>query len=123
MIRADSIDDHTSDLRNMHMRAWERFQGKIYHLYPTAKNFDVPFSWVLSNALKESTHVTSDYAILGGTPTIEGTRIPVYTILQAIEHHGDLQGALKAYPHLSMDQVRDAVLFASSVVECSVDGD
>lgn len=92
--------------------------------FPTAKNLDVSLRWVLQRAVEDSKCVDIDYRVLGGTPTIKDTRVPVYMILQAIEYHESLQAALeKAYPQLNIDQIRDAVLFAASVLECSVDGD
>ena len=116
---ADSTTEH--DFENAIDNPWRRYRNSP--AFPTAKNFKVSFEWVLRRALQESTFVNIDYGVLGGTPRIDGTRIPVYMILQAIEHHGDLNGALRAYPQLTREQVSDAVLFAASVLECSVDGD
>lgn len=99
---------------------WDAYRGFPNPL-PTAKDFDIPLSRVLKKSLEVASHIDIDCAVLGGTPRIAGTRIPVYMILDAIEYHGTLEGALKSYPQLTMDQVRDAVLFAASVLECSVD--
>jgi uncharacterized protein (DUF433 family) len=87
----------------------------------TAKDFDVTFSSVLENAAQDFHCIAIDPGILGGTPRIQGTRIPIYMILDAIEHYGDLPGALKSYPHLSLGQVREAVCFAAQVLEHAVD--
>lgn len=87
----------------------------------TAKDFDVPFSAVLQKAAKHYKSIAIDEEILGGTPRIAGTRIPVYMILDAIDYYGDLNGALKSYPSLSMEQVKEAVSFAGEVLEHPVD--
>jgi uncharacterized protein (DUF433 family) len=87
----------------------------------TAKDFDVSFSVVLRKAAKEHDCIAIDDEILGGTPRISGTRIPVYMILDAIEYYGNLEGALKSYPQLSIDQVKEAVCFAGEVLEHPVD--
>jgi len=42
-------------------------------------------------------------------------------ILDAIEHYGDLPGALKSYPQLSLGQIKEAVCFAAQVLEHPVD--
>jgi uncharacterized protein (DUF433 family) len=87
----------------------------------TAKDFDVLFSSVLKEAATHYTCIAIDGEILGGTPRITGTRIPVYMILDAIEFYGDLNGPLKSYPHLSLEQVKEAVCFAGEVLEHPVD--
>ncbi len=93
-------------------RYWQREQS------PTAKDLGVPFSSVLQRALEQSEYIDMDYGILGGSPRIANTRIPVYMILDAIEFHGDLAGAIQSYPELTIEQVRDALLFAAAVLEC-----
>jgi uncharacterized protein (DUF433 family) len=42
-------------------------------------------------------------------------------ILDAIEHYGDLEGAIKSYPHLTLTQVKDAVRFAAQILEYPVE--
>ena len=104
------------ETKALELNPWNRYRGRTP--FPTAKHLEVPFSTVLQCTLEHSKHVSMDYGILGGAPCIAGTRIPVYMILDAIEFHGDLAGAIKSYPELSMEQVRDAVLFAAGVLEC-----
>jgi uncharacterized protein (DUF433 family) len=55
---------------------------------------------------------------MAGAPCVEGTRIPVYMILDAIEYAGSLEGALESYPRLTLAQVKEAIGFAKLVVEC-----
>jgi uncharacterized protein (DUF433 family) len=62
-----------------------------------------------------------DEEILGGTPRIAGTRIPVYMVLDAVEYYGDLEGARRSYPQLSLEQVKEAVGFAGALLEHPVD--
>jgi uncharacterized protein (DUF433 family) len=42
-------------------------------------------------------------------------------ILDAIEHYGDLAGAMKSYPQLSLNQIKDAVCFSAQVLEHPVE--
>jgi uncharacterized protein (DUF433 family) len=51
-----------------------------------------------------------------GRPCIAGTRIPVHLVLWAIEQHGSVEGALKSYPDLSVEQVKEALYFAETVL-------
>jgi uncharacterized protein (DUF433 family) len=85
------------------------------------KDFDVPFASVLREAATQYSSIAIDDEILGGTPRIAGTRIPVYLVLDAVEHYGDLDGALKSYPQLSLEQVKEAMGFAEAVLEHPVD--
>jgi uncharacterized protein (DUF433 family) len=71
-----------------------------------------------------STHyqsISADPNVMGGAPCIRGTRIPVYMVLGAIEHYGEVEAAIRAYPRLTLQQVRDAIGFAKLVVECPID--
>lgn len=59
--------------------------------------------------------------VMMGAPCISGTRIPVYMILEALEVGGNLSAAISSYPRLTAEQVRQAVGFAKSVIECPFD--
>jgi uncharacterized protein (DUF433 family) len=72
-------------------------------------------------AAKESASVSINPSIMDGQPCIAGTRIPVHSVLRAIEHYGSLEEAVKCYPHLTIPQVKDALFFAQTVLE-PVDG-
>jgi uncharacterized protein (DUF433 family) len=84
---------------------------------PTSKNYDVPFAQVLSNALVHYPHIAVDENVVCGVPRIAGTRIPVYMVLSAIQHHGNLDGAIISYPQLKIEQVKEAVRYAAEVLE------
>lgn len=115
MITATDATEHP-DVKSLEKNPWNRYRGRAP--FPTAKDLDVRFSTVLQCALEQSKYIDMNYGILGGTPRIANSRIPVYMILDAIEFYGDLAGVLKSYPELSIEQIRDAVLFAASVLEC-----
>lgn len=85
--------------------------------FPRPKNFNVSFSSVLNQAKQLSLFVEIDEEVLGGTPRIDNTRIPVYMVLSAIEEHGSIEGATHAYRSLTSEQVRDALMFAIHVLE------
>lgn len=98
---------------------WPR--GDIFDL-PRPKNFAVPFSDVLKQAEQLSLFVDIDSEILGGTPRIKGTRIPVYMILNAIDEHGSVTDAVHAYrSSLNEEEVRDALRFAVHVLESPIE--
>lgn len=89
---------------------------------PCPRKFAVPFSTVRKKAEQLSLFVDLDPEILGGTPRIEGTRIPVYMVLNAIEEHGNIQGAAHAYrSSLREEEVRDALKFAVHVLESPIE--
>lgn len=87
----------------------------------TAKDFEVSFCSVLREAATQHPSIAMDEEILGGTPRIAGTRIPVYMVLDAVEYYGDLEGARRSYPQLSLEQVKEAVGFAGALLEHPVD--
>jgi uncharacterized protein (DUF433 family) len=108
---------------------WERraisddphqYQWDEYDLFvqPPAKNFSVPFSSVLDHAKQLSLFVDIDPDVIGGTPRVGGTRIPVHMVLNAIEEYGTIDGAARAYRSLTEEQIRDAIRFSAHVLEC-----
>lgn len=99
----------------------KKYLDYLHKYCPTAKDFAVSLRYVFSEACKEVSTVFSDREILGGTPCIQGTRIPVYMILDAVEYYGNLDGVLESYPQLSLDTVKDAIRFSKIVMECPVD--
>lgn len=84
---------------------------------PRPKTFSTPFSTVLQKAKQLCLFVDIDSDILGGTPRISGTRIPVHMILNAVEEYGSIEGAAKAYRSLTEQDIRDALKFAIHVLE------
>jgi uncharacterized protein (DUF433 family) len=93
---------------------WPKCRDKFIS---TLKDFEVPFYSVLRDAATEFPGIAMDDEILGGTPRIAGTRIPVYMVLDAVEYYGELEGARKSYPQLSLEQVKEAMGFAGAVLE------
>lgn len=55
--------------------------------------------------------VVCDPAIQGGEPTIKGTRIAVRNVVLAEREWGGVDGVLHAYPHVTAEQVADALAY------------
>ena len=57
-------------------------------------------------------HIVSDSHLCGGSPRIEGSRIPVRTIAVYVLHHGTAPEALLGYyPQLSLAAIYDALSY------------
>lgn len=56
-------------------------------------------------------HIQSDKEILGGKPCIKGTRISVQLIQELAQSGGTVEDIVTAYPHLSKEAVKEAMLF------------
>jgi uncharacterized protein (DUF433 family) len=57
-------------------------------------------------------HIVSDSHLCGGSPRVEGSRIPVRTIVVYILHHGTTPEALLGYyPQLSLAAIYDALSY------------
>jgi uncharacterized protein (DUF433 family) len=54
--------------------------------------------------------------IMLGKPVIRGTRIPVELIVRKLGEGAAEGELLDAYPHLTVDDIRAALLFAADVV-------
>ena len=99
-------------------RRWPKCRERFIS---TAKDFDISFGSVLETRIRHYKHIAIDSDIIGGTPRIAGTRIPVYMVLDAVEYYGNLEGALTSYPQLSIEQVKEALSFAAEVLEHPVE--
>jgi uncharacterized protein (DUF433 family) len=58
--------------------------------------------------------VSMDDEILGGTPTVRGTRVPVYDVAASVAAGNPMERILSAYPSLNREQVDLAALFAEA---------
>ncbi len=84
------------------------------------RGYSLPLVEVFHRAAAEAPSISVDQNTMAGAPCVAGTRIPVYGILDAIEDHGTFEGVIRSYPRLTLQQIKDAVLFAKLVVECPV---
>lgn len=57
--------------------------------------------------------ISTDPAVLGGKPCIQGTRISVEFILELIASGASAEDIVKAWPQLTLEDVRRAVHFAA----------
>lgn len=112
------LNGWNDDCQSDHKEAWTTI-GPVEAVRPKA--FDVPFSSVLADARQLSLFIDMDNEVLGGTPRVGGTRIPVYRILNAIDEYGSIDGVRVAYRSLTTEQVRDAIQFAARVLEFPVE--
>jgi uncharacterized protein (DUF433 family) len=85
------------------------------------RQYNVPLSASFQLAAGEYPTISIDTDVMAGAPCIGGTRIPVYMVLDAVEHYGDVEAALRSYPRLTVQQIKDAIGFAKLVVECPID--
>jgi len=64
--------------------------------------------------------IVSDPEILGGKPIIKGTRISVEMILEWVASGGGRDDILEAHPHLSAEDVDQALKYAAKSVKNEV---
>ena len=60
-------------------------------------------------------HIVVDPDVLVGKPIVKGTRISVELLLDRFADGWSYDDVLEAYPHLTREQVRAAVTFASEL--------
>lgn len=77
-----------------------------------------PFSTSVDERLRRlhaaRAQVSIDDEILGGTPIIRGTRVPVYDVAASVAAGNPMERLLASYPSLSREQVELAALFAEA---------
>jgi uncharacterized protein (DUF433 family) len=74
---------------------------------------------MLSDELKYKERIAKDPAVMVGQPVIRGTRIPVELILDwlSVDPHDD--EIYEAYPEITVEDVRAAILFARDAVRAN----
>ena len=112
-LRMCSSSKHRSE------RRW--FQNRRHHHDPISKDYGVPLAVALKKPLSDFQLIAIDSGVVSGSPRIAGTRIPVYMVLDAVQYHGSLEGVRKSYPDLTLEQVKEALLYSAAVLEQPVD--
>ena len=64
--------------------------------------------------------IVSNPKIMGGKPCIKGTRISVEFIMELVIGGATKSDIVKAYPHLTLDDVEDALRYAARFLENDV---
>lgn len=64
--------------------------------------------------------IVSDPSILGGKPIIRGTRISVEMVMEWIASGASRDDILKSYPHLTAEDIQQAVGYAAQAVKNEV---
>ncbi|MCE7749333.1 MAG: DUF433 domain-containing protein [Candidatus Heimdallarchaeota archaeon] len=60
--------------------------------------------------------ITIDSEICHGKPCIKGTRIPVYLILEMLEHGLNFDQILEEYPQLEIEDLKACLEFAKRII-------
>jgi uncharacterized protein (DUF433 family) len=61
--------------------------------------------------------IVRDPNILGGKPTIKGTRVPVSLILNLIAHGVTFSEITEDYPYVTEDDIKAALLYAEARIK------
>ena len=64
--------------------------------------------------------IVSNTAVLGGKPCIKGTRISVELILELVASGAGRDDILRAYPHLTAEDVEQALRYAAEALKNDV---
>src|SRR6202035_4568725 len=86
-----------------------RWRAKSPKNDPT--HYTGPIAEVFQVASKQYPLISVNPEVMAGAPCLRNTRIPVYMILDAVEYYGNLEGALRSYPSITLQQVKDAIGF------------
>jgi uncharacterized protein (DUF433 family) len=62
--------------------------------------------------------IVVDPGILGGKPIVKGTRISVEFLLELFASGATRDDVLKAYTHLTTDDIEEALRYAAEALKC-----
>lgn len=60
--------------------------------------------------------IARDPAVMGGVPCVKGTRMPVATIVAYLGEGQTTEDILRAFPQLTVGDVREALTFAAETL-------
>jgi uncharacterized protein (DUF433 family) len=63
---------------------------------------------------RRNDHIEINPEVMGGTPVVRGSRVPVYTVLRLVERGRSIDEVLKELPYLTREGVEAAVIYARS---------
>ncbi|MBS4029286.1 MAG: DUF433 domain-containing protein [Ignavibacteriales bacterium] len=66
--------------------------------------------------MEKTDYIVSDQEIMDGIPVLQGTRFPVYIILEMLDEGFSFSEIQKEYPFLSDEQIHGAIHFATECV-------
>lgn len=66
--------------------------------------------------MSEENRISIDPEICHGKSCIKGTRIPVYLILEMLEHGLSFKEILDEYPHITVDDIKACIKFAKALI-------
>ena len=87
------------------------------------RTYTVPLMEAFHCAAKVIPGISITPGVMGGAPCITDTRIPAYMVLDEMEYYGTIEGVQGSYPRLTVEQIKAALQFAKTVVECPLDSD
>jgi len=111
---SDSDSLHSRNLADRRARMFIEMVAAKQRVRKTPGN--IPISEVYKRAVRACPSISVNPRRQQGRPCISGTSIPVHLVLWAVEQHGSIDGALKSYPDLVPEQVKDALYFAELVM-------
>lgn len=65
--------------------------------------------------MSDNERIVSDPEIMGGVPTVRGTRVPVYVVLEGIEAGRTQEQLQEDYPSLTGEDIRAAIHYAAEL--------
>jgi uncharacterized protein (DUF433 family) len=114
-------------VRREHHREWDdynplarpsqRAEASARNAVQQARVGEMSLATALAIAAKETPTISINPNIMEGRPCIAGTRIPVRAVLRVIEQYGSVDEAVRCYPHLTAEQVKDALYFSEMILE------
>lgn len=60
--------------------------------------------------------ISVDHLIMGGTPCIAGTRIPVATVVSMVAEGTQVDEIIREFPQLDAEAIKQALQFAADAV-------
>lgn len=61
--------------------------------------------------------ISVDHRVMGGVPCIQGTRIPVATVVGMVADGMTIEEILAEFPQLALEDIQEALRYAAAAVD------
>jgi uncharacterized protein (DUF433 family) len=119
----DQYMHHKDFVPSSRFKRWRRLsnhvreQGEVYAKEAIGSRYPGAVLKSFEDAMKRCPTISVDPDLMDGQPCIAKTRIPVRAVLRALEQYGSIDEVRRCYPHLTKDQVEDALYFSQVILE------
>jgi uncharacterized protein (DUF433 family) len=123
-IIVEAIPTEIISVEHYRPRNFQVIQSLNFGLVPPTISFRPDYRALADKLCQQHPAISTDKRIFGGIPHIKNVRLSVGDVLAKLYVYGNIQKIVEIYsPHVSEEQVKDAIAYAQDFLETACDPD